>query len=46
VKNKALNPADYLENSNNKTAKILLQKSASALTFRQALLPFFLVKQN
>lgn len=41
VKNKALNPADYLENINSKTAKILLQKSASALTFRQALLPFF-----
>ncbi len=41
VKNKTLNPSDYLKNSSNKTSNTLLQKSASALTFRAALLPFF-----
>ncbi len=41
VKNKSLTPSDYLEKSSNKTSKNLLQKSAHALTLREALLPFF-----
>ncbi|MFT4800799.1 MAG: hypothetical protein ACI9D4_001992 [Polaribacter sp.] len=46
VKNKSLTPTEYLEKSSNKTSKNLLQKSASALTLREALLAFFLMKQN
>ena len=41
VKNKSLIPTEYLEKSNTKTSKSVLQKSANALTFREALLPFF-----
>jgi len=41
VKNKSLIPTEYLEKSNAKTSKSALQKSANALTFREALLPFF-----
>ncbi len=41
VKNKSLIPNEYLEKSNTKTSKSVLQKSANALTFRAALLPFF-----
>jgi hypothetical protein len=41
VKNKSLTPTEYLKTSSNKTSKNLLQKSANALTLREALLPFF-----
>ena len=41
VKNQSLTPTEYLKTSSNKTSKNLLQKSANALTLREALLPFF-----
>jgi hypothetical protein len=41
VKNESLTPTEYLKKSDTKTSKILLQKSANALTLREALLPFF-----
>jgi hypothetical protein len=41
VKNQSLTPTEYLEKSSNKTSKNLLQKSASTLILREALLPFF-----
>ena len=41
VKNKSLTPTYYDGKSTNKTAKTLLQKSASALTLREAISPFF-----
>lgn len=41
VKNHSLTPTEYLKTSSNKTSKNLLQKSANALTLREALLPFF-----
>lgn len=41
VKNQSLTPTEYLKTSSNKTSKNLLQKSANAMTLREALLPFF-----
>lgn len=41
VKNQSLTPTEYLKTNSNKTSKNLLQKSANALTLREALLPFF-----
>ena len=41
VKNESLTPTEYLKKGDTKTSKILLQKSANALTLREALLPFF-----
>jgi hypothetical protein len=41
VKNYSLTPINYDGKSKNKTSKNLLQKSANALTLREALLPFF-----